>query len=402
MKLMTLVCLNLITFVASFALATHAQTFSVIHDFLGNAVDGGAPWAGVTLKNGVLYGTTNQGGNNCGTIYQITQSGSQWITVPLYVFKGGQFESDGCAPQARVVFGPDGHLYGTTFTGGGNQGVVFQLIPPLFPCKAIVCFWTEHILHTFGGEFDGGGPAFGDLIWDALGNIYGTNSYGGHGGAGHGTVFQMIENSWSETPIYIFGDNAGGPENGVILDNNGNLFGTVLGAGGQVFELTNIPGVGWQETVLHTMNPATDGITPYAGLIMDGSGNLYGATSTSGPGGAGTLFELSPQGNSWEFKVLYRFSGMPGCGPMQSLSMDSAGNIYGATRCTGASQSGTVFKLSLVNGQWVYTLVHDFVAFHNDGAQPISQVTIDTDGTLYGTTSAGGQEGWGTVWMIKP
>jgi hypothetical protein len=125
MKLKTLVYLYLITLVTSLVSAAHAQTFSVIHNFTFGG-DGANPVAGVTLRGGVLYGTATVGGNHNGTVYQITHSGSNWTTSPISLLSAG-----GIQPESRVVFGPDGHLYGTTLVGGKyGTGVVFDVIPP--------------------------------------------------------------------------------------------------------------------------------------------------------------------------------------------------------------------------------------------------------------------------------
>ncbi len=399
MKLKTLASLSLINLIVSLvSVGGHAQTFSIIHSFTAIGVDGKQPWAGVTLREGALYGTTVDGGNGCGTVYKITHTQSTWIYAPIYIFKGGQFELDGCDPYARVVYGPDGHLYGTTFAGGsGNGGNVFTLTPQLLVCRTVACFWTQTIIHDFntGGTNDGG-PGYGDLVWDQQGHLYGTAEDGGTGG--RGSVFQMTKsgNNWTYTSIFNFQGNDGSPANGVIVGNNGKLYGTNLG--GNVFELTYVPGIGWTENIIFHFNNEW----PYAGLVMDASGNLYGATSSGGTGGAGVAFELSPSGDTWVYKPLHYFSGQSYCGPWQSLTLDTDGNLYGTTLCAGAHNLGNVFKLTHVGDSWVYTSLHDFKGFRNDGAEPISQVTIDTDGTLYGTTTQGGQGGWGTVWMIKP
>ncbi len=136
-----------------------------------------------------------------------------------------------------------------------------------------------------------------------------------------------------------------------------------------------------------------------AGLVVDGNGNLYGATRYGGSGGGGTVFELSPY--NWMFNPLYSFTGDPACGPFASLTMDSAGNLYGTTYCHGANHYGSIFKLTNTANGWVYASLHDFTG-GSDGAYPNSTVTIDADGTLYGTASQGGSNNYGVVWMIKP
>ena len=326
MKLKTLASLCLIAFVAS----AHAQTYSVIHAF-SNGSDGQFPYAGVTLRGGALYGTTESGPGGYalynGTVYQLKQQGSNWVLSTISIFPGDR--SGGANPYAGVVFGPDGRPYGIATYGGDVQGngVVFSLTPPVSLCKTARCAsgnWTENVLHEFAGNPDGRMPGYGNVTFDSQGNLYGT-TYAGGAYYDSGTVFQMTKagNTWTETPIYSFNffnqpANGYSPQSGVIIDANGNLFGTTLAGGsnnldyGTVFELTNVPGVGWQETVLYSFQGTTDGSYPYAGLVSDSSGNLYGATTDGGRGGAGTLFELSLSGNTWTFTLLYSFSGQPG------------------------------------------------------------------------------------------
>src|SRR5271165_258861 len=118
--------------------AAQAQTFKVIHNFTGG-LDGSFPLAGVTMdRAGNLYGTASSGGNGSGTVYRLKRQGSNWLVQPLYSFK----QSDGAFPEARVIFGPDGTLYGTTTYGGAaNQVTVFRLRPPAAVCKTAICPW---------------------------------------------------------------------------------------------------------------------------------------------------------------------------------------------------------------------------------------------------------------------
>ena len=413
MRLKTLVCLSLITIAASLVPAARAQTFSAIHAFTeGNGV---GPVGGVSLRAGVLYGTATCTGecdsSGSGIVYQINPVGSSWYYVPIFAFTG----IDGAGPQARVVVGPDNRLYGTTVAGGTqNAGVVFSLTPPISVCKTAKCFWTETELHQFMGSPDAGYPGYGDLVWDPMGNIYGTTRGGGNSNLG--TVFQMTKsgNQWTETPIYSFtGPDGNYPIAGVIRDSNGNLFGTTLEGGlygfGTIFELTYNINSGWTETVLYNFQNLNDGQQPYTGVIRDSAGNFYGAASDGGNGGGGTIFELSPVGDTWTFTTIYSLTGQQGiyCGPRASLALDNSGNLYGTTNCDGANRFGNVFKLTNTQNRWVYTSLHDF-ADSTDGALPVSVVTIDTDGTLYGTAASGGNlscnapYGCGTVWMIKP
>ncbi len=402
MKLKTLVYLSLIALVASLGPAAQAQTFGVIHSFSGT--DGVNPYAGVTLKSGDLYGTTVVGGRySWGTVYQAKRSeNNKWSVSPL-----SYFPISGAGPQAGVVFGPDGSLYGTTSSGGNGDGNVVELTAPSTICKVAFCPWTENELHIFpGGADDGAQPGLGDLIFDQQGSIYGTTLWGGQSGLG--TVYQMTKagSTWTESVLYSFsGPEGSGPVGGVIFDNNGNLFGIATRGGpsdvGTVFELKYVVGVGWTEAVLYSFQNSGDGARPYGGLIFDNAGNLYGTTANGGSGQSGTVFELTPSGDTWSFHLLYSLTGYGGCGSLASLAMDGAGDLYGTTYCAGAYHLGNIFKLSRVGNSWVYTSVHDFTG-SGDGAYPVSNVTIDTDGTLYGTTNEGGTYGAGTIWTIKP
>jgi len=408
MKFKALVRLILLTMAPLLSTEAHGQDFSVIHQFSG--LDGSEPYSGVTIRDGVLYGTTFCWQFACsgGRVYQIQHVGSDWVYSTISELPAG-----GDGPTARVLFGPDGALYGTTFSGGSKgDGVVFNLTPPL---------WTETVLHGFAGSPDGDSPGYGDLIWDHSGNIYGTTVGGGTAHdlihLGMGTVFEMTQlgNDWTETPIYFFGGPDGAyPESGVIFDNNGNLLGTTSQGGmygyGTVFRLTYIDGIGWKQTVLYSFRNQSDGQYPIGSLIMDSTGNLYGTTNAGGSGTGGTVFELIPSGNTYTFKLLYSFPGTQTyfyCGPAASLSMDSTGNLYGTTTCDGAYGYGNVFKLTSTGDGWQYASLHDFTRYL-DGGYPVSNVTFDSDGNLYGSAAIGGNpdipcnQGCGTVWMIKP
>jgi uncharacterized repeat protein (TIGR03803 family) len=383
-----------------FTVATHAQTYSVIYNFQ-NESDGAFPRAGLTLRAGVLYGSASTSMHSAGkgTVFQLKRVGSGWVETPL-----SSFTTDGYSPRTRVQFGPDGHLYGTLFQGGSQErGTVFRLVPPLSICKIANCMWTETVLHPFTGTPDGMFPEGGDMAFDQQGNIYGTTSEGGNGYL-DGVVW-MLTPTHTESVIYTFaGPDGVNPYGGVLIDSKGNLFGTAVRGGannfGVVYELTNIPGQGWVQTVLYNFQNGSDGQGPFGGLIMDGSGNLYGTTWGGGSGGGGTVYELSPSGKGWTFTVLYSLAGSSPCGPA-ALTMDAAGNLYGTTQCDGANAFGNIFKLTNTGNGWTYASLHDFSGA-DDGQWPRSNVTIDADGNLYGTTGGDGYRYSGTVWMIKP
>jgi uncharacterized repeat protein (TIGR03803 family) len=346
----------------------------------------------------------------------LTHKGSVWVFNPLYSFQGG---NDGANPIARVVFGPNGVLYGTTFQGGsafcdgGGCGTVFNLKPPVTACKTALCPWTETVLYSFTGGSDGSTPYYGDLVFDQAGNVYGTTRWGGTGGDrclvyGCGTVFKLThsQGTWTESVLYSFTyyqNDGKNPDGGVILDKAGDLYGTTetdsLDFAGTVFELTP-SGSDWVENTLHVLNGGGDGKAPEGGLIFDQSGNLYATASSAGSGGGGTVYQLTPSGGNWTFTVLYSFPGRADCGPYGSLVMDSTGNLHGTTVCGGAYGYGSVFKLTPSDGGWMYTPLHDFTG-GSDGRGP-SSVILDTNGDLYGTASAGGAYGYGVAWQITP
>jgi uncharacterized repeat protein (TIGR03803 family) len=276
------------------------------------------------------------------------------------------------------------------------------------------------VLYTFKGHSDGSGPDAG-LIFDPAGNLYGTTATGGGGGCtdyGCGTVFQLTESDgkWRENVLLRFkGMKADLPYSGVVLDAEGNLYGTASsgrGGNGIAFEL--MPGANgkWSVSVLHAFAGGNDGQTPYGGLVRDAGGNLYGTTAFGGGYGScglqcGTVFELRPpltKGGKWKEKILYRFKGgVDGGNPFASLILDAAGNLYSTTEIGGAYGGGTVFKLAHgSNGKWTESVLHSFDG-GTDGAGPSSAVIFDKVGNLYGTTYGGPPPAnYGTVFKLAP
>jgi uncharacterized repeat protein (TIGR03803 family) len=376
-----------------------AQTLTVLHDFT-RGKDGASPEAGLSIDGaGNLYGTANSGGSaGFGTVFELAHKGRGFGFKVLHTFTGGSVGStDGGGPAARVVFGPNGTLYGsTTFGGNSNGGVVYNLGPA-------ARLRTETILYSFTGGSDGDRPS-GDLIFDQAGNIYGTTSFGGS--TFNGTTFELTPSGsgFTEDVLYSFtgGNDGADPVAGVISDAAGNLYGTA-GAGGAfgfgtVFELTG-SGSSRTEQTLYSFQDASDGGIPNGGLIFDTSGNLYGTTSSGGAGGGGTVFKLTPSAGSFTFTLLFSFTGSGG--PAASLTMDAAGNIYGTTTNDGAFGQGSVFKLTPSAGGFTFTSLHDFTG-GVDGGRPFSNVVFDAAGNLYGTTSQGGANSAGVVFEITP
>ncbi len=393
------------------AAAMQAQTLSVLHGF-HNSPDGSAPWSGLARDAaGNLYGTTTLGGDyGYGMVFKVAPRGSGWILYPLYSFPQPDQGNDGAEPNAPVVIGPDGSLYGTTPMGGDNQGTVFKLTPPAQVCETALCPWNETILYRFAGGEDGGNP-YSPVILNASGNIYGTTQSGGS--AGLGTVFELTRSGsgWTETVLYSFTGIPDGsqPESGLLMDAAGNLYGTTADGGanssGTVFQLVPSGG-GWTENILYSFGPQ-DGYAPFGGLIFDNAGNLYGTTAYSYVGN-GTVFELSPSGGQWNFTTLYFLtSGAPTVpGPVGTLLLDSSGDLYGTTfegglvGCGLGFGCGTVFELSPSSGGWNYNLLYQFSG-ESDGGFPVDGLASDSQGNLYGA-GWGGNSGNGVVFEWTP
>jgi len=199
------------------------------------------------------------------------------------------------------------------------------------------------------------------------------------------------------------------PFAGLIMDGKGNLYGTTANGGaysdGVVFELTPNGVGGWKESILHSFN-GTDGKFPESGLVIDGSGDLYGASIYGGAGNKGTVFELTrpvTSGGAWTESVLLSFNGTNGAAPHDALMMDSGGNLYGTAQSGGAKGFGTVFKLTKSGGIWTPSVLYSFIGGLSDGSTPVySSLIADSSGKLYGTTLRGGTYSSGTVYNLTP
>jgi len=284
-------------------------------------------------------------------------------------------------------------------------------------CTRAAAAQTETVLHGFSSH--GAEELVAGVIFDASGNLYGTTVFGGSGtcsnpGPGCGTVFEVspqVGGGWTEKVIHVFennGKDGNHPWAGLVLDaSTGNLYGATYAGGvygyGAVFELSPAAGGGWAERILHNFNNTGDGgYAPFGTLILDSAGNLYGTASAGGLYGGGTVFELTPKGTgSWPEIVLHAFGGSDGGrDPVSNLTFDSAGNLYGTTY-GGGSNAGTVFELMHKSGPgWPEKILHRF-HYINDGYNPNAGVIFDSGGNLYGTTIYGGS-GYGTVFELSP
>ena len=391
-----------------------AQTETVLHSF--DSANHGAydPTLSVVLDSkGNIYGTTQSGGVLSGfllaggAVYELQAlGGGGYKEKVLYYFNNPE---DGQAPVAGVVLDSSGNLYGTALSGGTNSlGVVFKLV------RGSAGNWTESVLHNFGDSPNDGSQPMSGLIFDSAGNLYGTTENGGANG--NGTIYELSPQSdgtWTETVLYSFGISPDGkiPASKLIFDSAGNLYGTTndggANQGGTVFELSPNSGGGWTEKVLYNFSASSE---PWASVIFDGKGNLYGTTVEGGAYTWGSIWQLLPQSDgTWAYRVLHNFSGEgDGGNIISNLIFDSANNLYGAALSGGADWAkpsggyGDIFKLTpAAGGEWNFSVLFSFD--DTDGSGPaVGGLTMDAAGNLYGAAEAGGFRGNGVVFKITP
>jgi uncharacterized repeat protein (TIGR03803 family) len=354
-------------------------------------------------QNGDLYGT-DQKLTRFGAIYRLHRwPNGAWQKTILYHFAGG---TDGSSPNPSLVFDQAGNLYGTTAEGGdGDRGTVFQLIPTLsLP-------WTKKVLYNF--EFGPYGFYPSNVIIDDQGNLYGTTFLGPHG-----TIFELVHSSdgiFTHKVLYQFtgGADGGNPTTGLVRDSAGNLYGTTHSGGvtghGTVFELSPEADGTWTFHLAYTFcsrtncadgNPGSGG----SSVTLDSHRNLYGVTFHGGhslcgspslsDSGCGVAFKLTHlRSGAWAFQLLHSFCSEQGCVdgqfPGGGVVLDGAGNVYGTTSGGGANRFGTVFKLSHVPGSpWSEKVLYSFCSAFNcaDGKGPLGSLLLDGMGNLFGTT----------------
>ena len=377
-------------------LAYASGSFNVIYSFSGTT-DGGIPNSNLIFDSaGNLYGTTSSGGSaGQGTVFELTPNGGgTWSETVLYNFQG---TPDGAGPAAGLIFDTSGNLIGTTAAGGlNNKGTVFKLTPSQG-------FWTESILHTFGSATDGSCP-MSAVIEDSSGNLFGTTLQGGS--MNWGTVYELTPGTggtWKEKILYNFrpGKYGVNPIAGVTMDASGNLYGATAAGGalayGNIFKLTK-SGNSYVWSALYAFRGGNDGGSSYSTPVFDVAGNLYGTTLYRGAKDAGTVFQLQPtlQG-PWKFVLLHSFTGNDGGTPNSGVILDAAGNVYGTTQGDSVSTFGTLYKVALgTNGKWSQTILHLFTG-GSDGSSPLNVPVLDSSGNLYGTTSGGGTDAAGVA-----
>jgi uncharacterized repeat protein (TIGR03803 family) len=389
--------------------SAHAQTETII----GSP---GITYAGVIFDaTGNLYGTTENGGNSanckqgCGTVFELSpDSGGTWTLTTLYNF---QDLDDGAQPYTGLTFDSSGNLYGTAQVGGtGGGGTVFKLSPSGGGS------WTLTTLYSFVETADALYPN-SSLIFDSVGNLYGTTIGGGknYGGA----VFKLSPTTsgyWKENVLHSFGATGDGvgPHGPLVMDAQNNLYGTTDSGGsgdiGTVFQLSRNPGSGWTEAILHSFTGATNGGQPFAGVILDSAHNLYGTTYNGGKDGYGSVFRLTRiQFNGqiiWKAILLYSFTdGTDGANPAAPLTRDAAGNLYSTTQfgyptgCNSFYSCGQVFELSVGDtGLWSIAALYPTPGF----LDPNGSLILDSSGNIYGTAIDNHYFAYGEVYEVTP
>ncbi len=384
--------------------AAQAQTFTVLDDFNGaNGGDAGATL--VQATNGNLYGTSTQGGSvGAGNVYEITPNGT---LTSIYSFCAqGTPPSDcpdGYQPLASLIQASNGDFYGTTRGGGANnEGSVFK----------ITTGGTLTTIYSFcsvAGCPDGEQP-WGPLFQASNGDLYGMTNFDGPN-SGWGTIFKLTLTGKLTTIAglsYTPGGNM--PVSGLIQDGTGDLYGTTPTGGGNggctydcgtVFKITAAGKI----TYLHNfcaLSGCADGGNPEAALVQASNGNFYGTTSVGGANGQGTVFEITPAG---KLTTIYNFCSESGCtegaAPRSTLVQATDGNLYGTTEnggdyyagqagfCPASYGCGTIFEITTAGK---LTTLYSFCQISGclDGFFPTSGLTLDTNGTFYGATPAGG------------
>ncbi len=388
-----------------------AQTLTTLYSFCTGGTscpDGQNVYAGLTQGlNGKLYGTTYQGGAfGGGTIFAISTTGS---LSTVYSFCAVSGCTDGELLWAGLTPKPNGGFYGVTQAGGSKgYGTIFSI-------TAAGVLTTAHNFCSLNSCKDGGYPYAG-LFAGSNGSYYGTTFIGG-GSNSQGTVFQMAPGG-ALTTLHNFCSGLECPDgssaiNGVIMANDGSLYGTTnagvgqgwaegLGNAGLIFKVT--PANTFISLYTFGSQAAfSNGYAPRTGLVQGSDGNLYGTTYQSGATGGdyGTVFKVTLSGT---LTTLYSFCAAAGCpdgaNPAGTLIQATDGNYYGTTQFGGANNGGTIYKITAAG---TLTTLYNFCGLPGctDGQAPFGALFQATDGNLYGTTYQGGAMGKGTVFKFS-
>jgi uncharacterized repeat protein (TIGR03803 family) len=344
----------------------------------------------------LFYGAAPKGGREkAGTIYSVRGVPGHFSAGAVWKFDG----NDGASPYGVPLLSLSGEaIYATTQSGGlYDRGAVVRVLLSRNG-------ENERVIHSFSGS-DGGQPYAG-LIFGPDGGLFGTTLVGGS--SNDGTVFELRPHGdhYRFVSLYSFSGLSSGdfPYAPLVVGFDGHFFGTTIEGGtknnGTVYELIGTRSI--TEKVLHSFTGHGDGAFPYAGVIADKAGNLYGTTTNGGLTNYGAVFELKRFGTRFKESVLHSF-GAAGDGqyPYGPLTFGANGVMYGTTENGGAYGLGTVYALKPSSGTYVERVVHSFSGPPNDGELPVGGLTY-LNGVLYGTTFGGGAANDGTIFSLKP
>lgn len=296
--------------------------------------------------------------------------------------------NDGASPYSELTLGADGVLYGTTWSGGENAA-------------GIVFRMNQDgggfgILHYFGGSADDGSTVFDGVIQASDGFLYGTTYHGGTNN--NGTIFKISTNGLFYSVLYRFTNSPDGanPYGGLVQGLDGALYGTTESGGSGQGTVFKIKTDGGGYSVLHSFTNFTDATVPFGRLVQGSNGILYGTTYSGGPHIVGTVFQIDT--NGLNYSVLHGFGGAgDGFSPECGLLVGKDGWLYGTTVAGGNKGFGTVFKLNTSGS--VYAILRSFTNTP-DGANSYARLAQGNDGFLYGVTSSGGNTNTGAIFRM--
>ncbi len=354
-----------------------------VYSFTGG-IDGAGPFSNLVADSlGNLYGTTVTGGVGDGSIFELPIGSGTPVTV--HDFTGTTNGSDGATPYAGLTIDGLGNIFGTTFSGGAsNLGTVFEITAGSI---------SPTILYSFSGS-DGANP-YAAVTVDSLGNIFGTTSAGGAFGAG--TIFE-ISGGVLSTLHFFNSVTDGATPFGPITLLGSDIYGTTFAGGGSGGQGTVWKISGGVFSTVHTFTGNPDGAGPTGKLVVDGGGNIFGTTSAGGTDNDGTIFGILASTST--LSTLYSFTGgNDGSSPFAGMIFDANGDLFGTTYSGGAYRHGTVFEIPL--DSTVPETLHAFIG-GSDGENPYGGILVSSGGGLFGTTTGAGADGHGTLFELSP
>ena len=357
------------------------------------AMDAAAPYAGFTEVTGTLFTVSSSGteGASSGTLLKINRDGTGYQILGAFGVNGG----DGQAPVQPLNPGPGGWLYGVTPIGGQfGGGTVFR-----FDTNG----GNYSLLRSFGPATNNGYLPASSPVDGGDGFLYGTLGEGG--ASGRGLVYKMQTNGAGFSVVRAF---SSAPNDGIkpagplTLGSDGALFGTTVGGGqfqtGAVFRLTRD---GSEFSILHAFESSgTDGVAPDTGVVEGSDGLIYGVTRGGGPSDGGTIYRVDKLGLPTSYQILRQFgtNSTGGTTPRGRLTEAADGYLYGTASAGGSTGNGTIFRL-LKDGSG-YSILKHFTTEPSEGWQPNGRLSEGADGLLYGLVSSGGASNSGGIFRI--